>query len=104
MRRTKEMIISQILDVCTDGGAHKTKIVYQANLNFGTVKPHLELLTNNGMINTRTENDLKVFEITTRGLASIFRVSRSIGVLLLPSLSSSPSLPGVAQDTSGYIS
>ena len=68
MKRSRDIIISKILDICTDG-ANKTKIVYQANLNFRTVNPYLELLTNNGMIHAKTENELKVYETTTRGLA-----------------------------------
>ena len=68
MKRSRDTIISKILDICTDG-AHKTKIVYQANLNFRTVNPYLELLTTNGMINTQKESNLVVYETTTRGLA-----------------------------------
>jgi predicted transcriptional regulator len=69
MKRSRDTILSQILDICTKGGACKTKIVYKANLNFRTVNPYLELLTNNGMIHAKTENELKVYETTTRGLA-----------------------------------
>ncbi len=43
------MIISQILDICVDG-ASKTRIVYQANLNFRTVNPYIELLAKNGLL------------------------------------------------------
>jgi predicted transcriptional regulator len=43
MRRSKYVIVSQILDICK-GGANKTKIVYQANLNFRTVIPYIDLL------------------------------------------------------------
>ena len=59
MKRSRDIIISKILDICTDG-AHKTRIVYQANLNFRTVNPYLELLTKNGMINAtkRTQSRL----------------------------------------------
>lgn len=49
MRRGKIEIMSTILNVCIDG-ANKTKIVYQANLNFRTVNLYLELLTRNGLI------------------------------------------------------
>jgi len=48
------MIISQILDICIDG-ASKTKIVYQANLNFRIINPYLDLLTKNGLINIKNE-------------------------------------------------
>ena len=68
MKRSRDEIISIILDTCT-GGANKTKIVYQANLNFRTVNPYLELLTRNGMINTKEERNLVVYETTTKGLA-----------------------------------
>ena len=68
MKRSRDVIISKILDICTEG-AHKTKIVYQANLNFRTVNPYLELLTKNGMINAQQENKLVIYETTTRGLA-----------------------------------
>jgi predicted transcriptional regulator len=69
MKRSRDMIISQILDVCTKGGACKTKIVYQSNLNFRTVTPYLELLTNNGMINAITDSKQVLYETTIRGLA-----------------------------------
>ncbi len=68
MKRSRDIIISKILDICTDG-ANKTKIVYQANLNFRTINPYLELLTKNGMINAQKERNLVVYETTTRGLA-----------------------------------
>ena len=69
MNRSRDVIISQILDVCTKGGACKTKIVYQSNLNFRTVNPYLELLTNNGMINAKTDKKQVLYETTIRGLA-----------------------------------
>jgi predicted transcriptional regulator len=68
MKRSRDTIISQILDVCTKG-ASKTRIVYQANLNFRTVNPYLDLLTKNGMIDTKKESNLVVYETTNRGLA-----------------------------------
>ena len=68
IKRSRDIIISKILDICTDG-AHKTRIVYQANLNFRTINPYLELLTKNGMINAQKERNLVVYETTTRGLA-----------------------------------
>jgi predicted transcriptional regulator len=66
MKRSRDMIISQILDICING-ANKTKIVYQANLNFRTVNPYLELLTKNGLINAK-EGELITYETTSRGL------------------------------------
>jgi predicted transcriptional regulator len=69
MKRSRDTIISQILDVCSNGGANKTRIVYQVNLNFRTVNPYIELLTNNGMINAKIDCKPVVYETTTRGLA-----------------------------------
>ena len=65
MKRSRDMIISQILDICT-AGASKTRIVYQANLNFRTVNPYLELLTKNGLIEVK-DGPTIVYETTDRG-------------------------------------
>ena len=67
MKRSRDMIMSKILNVCIDG-ACKTKIVYQANLNFRTVGPYIKLLTSRGMINATTKSNLVVYETTARGL------------------------------------
>ncbi len=66
MKRSRHTIISQILDIC-DGGASKTKIVYQANLNFRTVNPYIELLTKNGLIESKSGRPV-LYEITDKGL------------------------------------
>ena len=67
MKRSRDVIISKILDICTEG-AHKTKIVNQANLNFRTVEPYIELLTKNGLIDAKNNSKLVVYETTARGL------------------------------------
>lgn len=66
MKRSRHTIISQILDIC-DGGASKTRIVYQANLNFKTVNPYIELLTKNGLIETKSGRTV-LYETTDKGL------------------------------------
>jgi len=66
MKRSKDMIISQILDICANG-ASKTRIVYQANLNFRTVNPYLELLTKNGIIEA-AQGPTIVYRTTQKGL------------------------------------
>jgi predicted transcriptional regulator len=68
MKRSRDLIISSILDICIDG-ANKTKILYQANLNFKTITSYLELLTKNGMINAQNDGNLVIYETTTKGLA-----------------------------------
>jgi len=60
------MIISQILDICING-ASKTRIVYQANLNFRTINPYIELLTKSGLINVKNEQII-IYKTTPKGL------------------------------------
>ncbi len=67
MKRSKDAIISQILDVCVEG-ASKTKIVYQSNLNFRTVIPYIDLLTKNGLLETSTTKSSVIFKTTPKGL------------------------------------
>ncbi len=67
MKRSRHTIISQVLNICI-GGASKTKIVYQANLNFRTVNPYIELLTKNGLINIRNGSTV-IYETTEKGKA-----------------------------------
>ncbi len=69
MKRSKYQIISQILDICV-GGACKTKIVYQANLNFRTINPYIDLLTKNGLIKTSMGRNVS-YETTNRGMKLI---------------------------------
>jgi predicted transcriptional regulator len=65
-KRSRDVIISKILDICTEG-AHKTKIVYQANLNFRTVNPYIDLLTKNGLIDAKTDSKIVGYETTAKG-------------------------------------
>lgn len=66
MKRSREVIIAEILEICSDG-ATKTRIVYQANLNFRTVVPYLDLLTN-GELLVRSKNDSGIFKTTSKGI------------------------------------
>ncbi len=65
MKRSREMIITQILGICSIG-ATKTRIVYQANLNFKTVNPYIELLIKNGLIRIK-DGQNKVYKTTNKG-------------------------------------
>jgi predicted transcriptional regulator len=49
-KRNRDQIKAEILALCQEGGASKTRIVYQANLNFKTVKEHLDLLLEKGLL------------------------------------------------------
>ena len=66
MKRSRDAIIARILNICING-ASKTRIVYQANLNFRTVNPYLDLLTKNGLIDVKTEQTV-IYKTTTKGL------------------------------------
>ncbi len=52
--RLRKQIMLQILGICS-GGASKTKIVMEANLNYKTVKPYLDLLIVRDLINLKRE-------------------------------------------------
>jgi predicted transcriptional regulator len=65
MKRNREEIISQILHVCRNG-AIKTRVVYQANLNFKTVEPYLELLVKNNLLEVQ-QGEKKMYETTQKG-------------------------------------
>ncbi len=49
MRRSRDEIMANILEVCLVG-ASKTKVVYGSNLNFRNVVPYLDSLKKNGSI------------------------------------------------------
>lgn len=64
-KRDRVQIIVSILNTCTRG-ANKTRIVYQANLNFRTVKPYLYLLEKNNLIIV-TKDTNPVYKTTPKG-------------------------------------
>lgn len=65
-KRSMDMIISQILEVCI-GGASKTRIVYQSNLNFTTVNPYIEILLKCGLIEAVQGNRV-LYKTTEEGI------------------------------------
>lgn len=66
MRRSRDEIISNILEICISG-AIKTKIVHQANLNFSMIDPYIFMLTKNGMIDTR-DGSRVIYQTTPKGM------------------------------------
>lgn len=66
IKRSRHNIISEILDICKDG-ASKTRIVYQANLNFRTVNPYIDLLIKNGLIDVSHGKSV-LYETTEKGM------------------------------------
>ena len=65
MKRTKEQVISSILEACLTG-VSKTSIVYKSNLNFRTVIPYIDSLTKRGFIDI-IEGPIKMYKTTDRG-------------------------------------
>ena len=81
MKRNREEIISQILNVCRNG-AIKTRVVYQANLNFKTVGPYLDLLVKNNLIEVQ-QGEKRMYETTEKGetlLEALHQVSELSGI------------------------
>ncbi len=79
MKRSREEILAQILDTCAKS-ASKTRIVYQVNLNFKTVKPYLETLIGSKLIEVNSGKNV-LYETTQKGanlLEAINRVNEEL--------------------------
>ena len=66
MKRSREAIITEMLEVCEEG-ATKTRIVYQVNLNFHTVIPYLDLLIKKNLVERSDENS-NIYKTTSSGI------------------------------------
>ncbi len=64
-RRNRLEIITSILNICRTNGSSKTRIVYQANLNFKNAGVYLDWLAQRGYL---VKED-KVYKTTPAGLA-----------------------------------
>ena len=64
-RRSKDLIVAQILALCQGDGASKTRIVYQVNLNFHTVNAYLDLLVKKGLIKA-SQSDRPIYKTTPK--------------------------------------
>ncbi|MDQ1262594.1 MAG: hypothetical protein QG575_1775 [Euryarchaeota archaeon] len=80
MKRSKHEIFSKILEVCING-ASKTRIVYQANLNFRTVNPYLDILIKNNLLESSQENHI-LYKTTKEG-ANIYETINKVNNMLL---------------------
>lgn len=74
-RRSKAQIMSEILEICIDG-ANKTKIVYNANLNFKILNSYLDVLTKKGLLHLR--KDQRNEYVTTDEGIRMLEMCRSI--------------------------
>jgi predicted transcriptional regulator len=64
-KRCKDQIVIKILDTCREG-ANKTRVVYQAGLNFKTVVPHLTSLQEKGLLEA-SQGDRPIYHTTPEG-------------------------------------
>jgi predicted transcriptional regulator len=65
-RRSRDQIIAQILEVCLQSDTFKTRIVYQANMNFNTINPYLDLLIRKGLLET-SQGAYTIYKTTPKG-------------------------------------
>jgi predicted transcriptional regulator len=66
-RRTNDLIVSQILKICMPG-ARKTRVIYQANLNFLTVKSYLDNLIKSECIEAVHDGSRIIYKTTPKGM------------------------------------
>jgi predicted transcriptional regulator len=64
--RTKIDIISQILDIANGGGATRSKMAYQAFLNYDQLKKTLTALVENNLL--LPDRNTQTFKTTEKGL------------------------------------
>ena len=64
--RSRNHIISEILDAANGGNATKTKLMYKAYLSFGQIKEYLSVLTKTDLLSY--DADTQTFKTTERGL------------------------------------
>jgi predicted transcriptional regulator len=74
MKRSRHEIVSEILDICMNG-ASKTRIVYQANLNFRTVNPYIDILIEKELIETE-QGRMRLYHTTERGMNLLNEINR----------------------------
>ena len=65
-KRDENLIASQILEICQNG-AGKTKILYQANLNYSKMNQYLENLINKGFIAEVPMGRRVIYKTTSSG-------------------------------------
>ena len=83
MKRSRHEILSKILKICLNG-ASKTRIVYQANLNFRTVNPYLQTLIKNNLIEAcQGEHRERVMYRTTSEGANLQETMNQVNNILL---------------------
>lgn len=72
VRRSKDQIIIEILSRCANG-ENITKIVYQTNTNFTTVRAYLNLLTKNNLLECQGTSPI-LYRTTAKGIETMNRL------------------------------
>ncbi|MFA6371033.1 MAG: winged helix-turn-helix domain-containing protein [Methanothrix sp.] len=85
MKRSREQIMEEIMVICKEP-AGVTKIVYQCNLNFYTVRIHIERLTGAGLLDV-SETDPILYKTTSFGVKALEHIN-AFRVLLMPATKS----------------
>jgi len=70
-KRSKEQIVSQILDICCDG-ANKTTIVHRTNSNSTNVNLYLKMLIKNKLVKASDRS----YRTTSKGIAILENLRR----------------------------
>ena len=71
-RRSKDQIILEILRICANS-ENVTKIVYQTNTNFTTIKGYLNLLIKNGLVECLGSSQ-RLYKTTQKGIDMMNRL------------------------------
>ena len=71
MRRSRQRIIYEILQICRNG-VNKTAIVYQANINFRSVKSYLQVLIENHLIDANQGE----YQTTLKGISLLESINQ----------------------------
>lgn len=66
-RRSKDQIIIEILSRC-ENGENITKIVYQTNTNFTTIRTYLNLLTKDDLLERQAATSPVLYRTTEKGI------------------------------------
>jgi len=66
MKRDRLIIMLTILNVCASG-ARKTRVVYQANLNFKRTNLYIDILMREGLLRVEERGKEKVYLTTDQG-------------------------------------
>lgn len=66
-RRSRDRIIYEILRICADG-ENITKVVYQANTNFTTIRAYLDMLIKNDLVEVLGVSPVR-YKTTEKGIA-----------------------------------